>query len=79
MVPMNRRGFLKTLISAAGAVAAAPYVPAIIREPVYKWGVELQSLEAASQSFVEALAASMLETKEAMTANILNRAFGDPD
>lgn len=66
---MNRRSFLKTLISAAGAVAAAPYVPAIIREPVARW----------HQSQIEALAASMLHTKEVITANILNRAFGDPD
>lgn len=68
-MPMNRRGFLKTLISAAGAVAAAPYLPAIIREPVAQW----------HKSQIEALAASMLQTKEVITANILNRAFGDPD
>lgn len=69
---MNRRSFLKTLISAAGAVAAAPYVPAIIREPVRQWGERQQAM-------IDALAASMLQTKEVMTANVLNRAFGDPD
>ena len=66
-MPMNRRGFLKTLISAAGAVAAAPYVPAIIREPVAQW----------HKNQIGALAASMIETREVITANILNRAFGD--
>ncbi len=62
---MNRRSFLKALVSAAGAVAAAPYVPSIIREPVIRW----------HNSQIEALAASMLHTKEVMTANVLNRAF----
>jgi hypothetical protein len=65
---MNRRSFLKTLISAAGAVAAAPYVPAIIREPVRQWGERQQAM-------IDALAASMLQTKEQMTANVLQRAF----
>ncbi len=69
---MNRRSFLKTLISAAGAVAVASYVPAIIREPVRQWGERQQAM-------IDALAASMIQTKEVMTANVLNRAFGDPD
>ena len=64
---MNRRGFLKAMISAAGAVAAAPYAPAIIREPVGRW----------HQSMIEALAASMLQTKEMVAAKVLNNAFGD--
>jgi len=70
---VNRRSFLKTLISAAGAVAAAPYVPAIIREPVAQWH---------RNHLAEALAASMIETKEVMTANVLQQAFsrsGDHD
>lgn len=65
---MNRRSFLKTLISAAGAVAAAPYVPAIIREPVGQWGERQQAM-------IDALAQSMLHTKEQMTANVLQQAF----
>ncbi len=64
---MNRRSFLKALVSAAGAVAVAPYVPEVIRKPVAHW----------HKSQIEALAASMIETKEVITANILNRAFGD--
>jgi hypothetical protein len=63
---MNRRSFLKALVSAAGAVAVAPYVPAIIREPVAQWH---------RSHLAEALAASMIETKEVMTANVLQRAF----
>jgi hypothetical protein len=47
-------------------------VPAIIREPVRQWGERQQAM-------IDALAASMLQTKEVMTANVLNRAFGDPD
>ena len=66
---MNRRRFLKAMISAAGAVAAAPYVPMIIRKPLDTW----------RYNQIQALAASMLHTKEVITANILNRAFGDPD
>lgn len=66
---MNRRGFLKALISAAGAVAVAPYVPAIIREPVRQWGE-------GQQAIIDALAASMRATKEQVAANVLNRAFG---
>jgi len=66
-VKMNRRSFLKALVSAAGAVAATPYVPSIIREPVVRW----------HNSQIEALAASMLQTKEIIAGNVLNRAFGD--
>jgi len=62
---MNRRGFLKAMISAAGAVAAAPYVPSIIREPIANWRYRQ----------IEALAASMLQTKEVIAANVLNQAF----
>lgn len=69
---LNRRGFLKALISAAGAVAVAPYVPSIIREPVRQWGEEKQAM-------LDALVASMIQTKEVMAANVLNNAFGDPD
>ncbi len=67
---MNRRSFLKTLISAAGAVAAAPYLPEIVREPVRQWGERQQAM-------IDALAQSMIQTKEVITANVLNRAFGD--
>ena len=73
---MNRRSFLKALVSAAGAVAATPYVPSIIREPVAHWQ---EGLVERQQAMIDALAQSMIETKEAITANILNRAFGDPD
>lgn len=62
---MNRRSFLKAMISAAGAVAAAPYVPSIIREPIGRW----------HESMAHALAASMLQTKEQVTANVLQQAF----
>lgn len=65
---VNRRSFLKTLISAAGAVAAAPYIPSIIREPVRHWGERHQAM-------IDALAASMIQTKEVITADVLNRAF----
>ena len=73
---MNRRGFLKALISAASAVAAAPYIPSIIREPVAQWQ---EGLVERQQAMIDALAQSMRETKEMLTANVLNRAFGDPD
>jgi hypothetical protein len=72
---VNRRSFLKTLISAAGAVAAAPYVPAIIREPLRQWSE-------GHQAMIDALAQSMLQTKEVITANVLQKAFsrsGDHD
>lgn len=72
-MPMNRRSFLKTLISAAGAVAAAPYLPEIVREPVARWQ---EGLVERQQAMIDALAQSMIETKEAMTANVLNQAFG---
>jgi hypothetical protein len=65
---MNRRGFLKALISAAGAVAAAPYVPAIIREPLRLWSDWHQEM-------IDALAQSMIQTKEVITANVLQQAF----
>lgn len=69
---LNRRGFLKAAISTAGAIAAAPYIPSIIREPVRQWGEEKQAM-------LDALVASMIQTKEVMAANVLNHAFGDPD
>lgn len=72
-MPMNRRGFLKAMISAAGAVAAAPYVPAIIREPVSRLRDTMR------MNYAQALAASMIKTKEVVAANVLNHAFGDPD
>ncbi len=72
---MNRRGFLRSL----GAVAAAPLIPLVRAiEPTmgavgasYAWHLP----DEVGASYARALARSMLETKETLSANILNHSF----
>lgn len=69
---MNRRGFFR-------ALAATAFV-AVARNT---WGAQtalslsppMPDISAAGQRYAEYLARSMRETKEALAANILNRAF----
>lgn len=60
---MNRRDFFKAL----GAVAVAPAIPTL--------SVLLPQPGEVGARYAQALARSMTETKETLTANILNRAF----
>lgn len=66
---MNRRGFFKALaatavIAFADKTRLADAVLPLISDPV-----------AIGRSYVEALARSMIETKETLAANIMNRSF----
>jgi hypothetical protein len=74
---MNRRNFFKSL--AALPVAAA--LPSETWSLDDMFGPPLPYLDhvAVGRAYAAALAASMLQTKEMLCANILNNAFNPPD
>lgn len=66
---MNRRGFFKALAATAVVAFAsqtrlAHYSVDVVDDPV-----------SVGRDYAEALARSLLETKETISANVLNRAF----
>lgn len=67
---MNRRGFLRGTVSVMAVAAVLKFAP-----PKPEYIRKVFHVEGSNPSYAEALARSMILTREKVTANVLNRGF----
>lgn len=76
---MKRRAFIKGALAAAVS-AALPALPSDGYQYTTHsigWTITAEELENDGSRMAAALAKSMMQTKEVVTANVFNKAFGD--